>query len=292
MKKLATPMFFEMLFFASFSKHFLRKRKSQYLFAKPVPQTLIIRHRLFSLTSTAFFYYNEIMNEMITLSQAKPEIQRKFMTGVYLRMTLALFISATVAYFASNSYAVLSFLFSRQGIPFYVLLIAEFVLVIALSGAIHKLSSFAAMAFFLLYAVMNGLSLCTIFILYEVRSIYTMFLVSALMFAGMSIYGATTKSDLTSVGRYLFMGLIGIIVAGLVNMFLRSSALDWITSLVGVGLFIGITAYDTQRLLRIAIHDDGSENFRKVSIIGALELYLDFINIFLKMLALFGKKRR
>ena len=112
------------------------------------------------------------------------------------------------------------------------------------------------------------------------------------MFAGMSVYGAKTKSDLTSAGRYLFMGLIGIIVAGLVNMFLRSSALDWITSLVGVGLFIGITAYDTQRLSRISIHDDGSENFRKVSIIGALELYLDFINIFLKMLALFGKKRR
>lgn len=231
------------------------------------------------------------MNEMITLSQAKPEVQRKFMTGVYLRMTLALFISATVAYFASNSYAVLSFLFSNKGIPFYALLVAELILVVALSAAIHKLSSFTAMAFFLLYAVMNGLSFCTIFILYEVSSIYTMFLVSALMFAGMSIYSAKTKSDLTSAGRYLFMGLIGIIVAGLVNMFLQSEPLDWITSLIGVGLFIGITAYDTQRLMRISIHDDGSENFQKVSIIGALELYLDFINIFLKMLSLFGKRR-
>ena len=147
------------------------------------------------------------MNEMITLGQAKPEVQRKFMTGVYLRMTLALFISATVAYFASNSYAVLSFLFSNGGIPFYALLVAELILVVALSAAIHKLSSFTAMAFFLLYAVMNGLSFCTIFILYEVSSIYTMFLVSALMFAGMSIYGAKTKSDLTSAGRYLYYGL-------------------------------------------------------------------------------------
>lgn len=228
---------------------------------------------------------------MITLSQAKPDVQRKFMTGVYLRMMLALLISAGVAYFASSSYTILRFLFSNKGIPFYVLIVGELVLVIVLSAAIHKLSSFAAMACFLLYAVMNGLSFCTIFILYEVDSIYRMFLVSALMFAGMSVYGAKTKSDLTSAGRYLFMGLIGIVVAGLVNMFLRSSAIDWITSLLGVGLFIGITAYDTQRLMRIAIHDDGSESFQKMSIIGALELYLDFINIFLKMLSLFGKRK-
>lgn len=227
---------------------------------------------------------------MISLSEAKPDVQRKFMTGVYVRMMLALFISATVAFYASQSDAVLSF-FSNKGIPFYVLIVGELVLVIVLSAAIHKLSSFVAMACFLLYAVMNGLSFCTIFMLYEVSSIYTMFLVSALMFAGMSIYGARTKSDLTSAGRYLFMGLIGIVVAGLVNMFLRSSAIDWITSLLGVGLFIGITAYDTQRLMRIAIHDDGSESFQKMSIIGALELYLDFINIFLKMLSLFGKRK-
>lgn len=227
---------------------------------------------------------------MISLSEAKPDVQRKFMTGVYVRMMLALFISATVAFYASQSDAVLSF-FSNKGIPFYLLLVAELVLVVMLSAAIHKLSTFAAMAFFLLYAVVNGLSFCTIFILYRVDSIYTMFLVSALMFAGMSIYGARTKSDLTSAGRYLFMGLIGIVVAGLVNMFLRSSAIDWITSLLGVGLFIGITAYDTQRLMRIAIHDDGSESFQKMSIIGALELYLDFINIFLKMLSLFGKRK-
>lgn len=227
---------------------------------------------------------------MISLSEAKPDVQRKFMTGVYVRMMLALFISATVAFYASQSDAVLSF-FSNKGIPFYLLLVAELVLVVMLSAAIHKLSTFAAMAFFLLYAVVNGLSFCTIFISYSVDSIYTMFLVSALMFAGMSIYGARTKSDLTSAGRYLFMGLIGIVVAGLVNMFLRSSAIDWITSLLGVGLFIGITAYDTQRLMRIAIHDDGSESFQKMSIIGALELYLDFINIFLKMLSLFGKRK-
>lgn len=230
------------------------------------------------------------MNE-ITLSQAKPDVQRKFMTGVYLRMMLALFISATVAYFASKSDAILGFLFSNKGFPYYGLLVADLILVVALSAAIHKLSSFAAGAFFLLYSVINGLSLCTIFIRYNFDSIYTMFLVSALMFAGMSIYGAKTKSDLTSAGRYLFMGLIGIVVAGLVNMFLGWSALDFITSLVGVGLFIGITAYDTQRLMRIAIHDDGSESFQKMSIIGALELYLDFINIFLKMLSLFGKRR-
>lgn len=231
------------------------------------------------------------MNEVMTLGQAQPDIQRKFMTGVYIRMAAALFVSAAVAWYTSQSEPILRFLFSNKGIPFYSLIIVELALVIILSAAIHKLSSGAALLFFLLYSVVNGLSLCTIFMLYELGSIYRMFIVSALMFCGMSIYGAKTKSDLTSAGRYLYMALIGLIITGIVNLLLRSSMIEWLSSIAGVGIFIGITAYDTQRLMKIAIHNDGSESFQKMSVIGALELYLDFINIFLKMLSLFGKRK-
>ncbi len=231
------------------------------------------------------------MKELITLNQAKPDVQRKFMAGVYLRMTIALLITAAVAWYTSQSEQMLNFLFSNRGIPFYVLIGLELILVIVLSSAIHKLTPLAAMFFFLIYSIINGISFSTIFMLYTTISIFHMFIVSALMFGGMSIYGAFTKTDLTSAGRYLFMALIGLIIAGLVNILFRSSALDWITSLLGVGIFIGITAYDTQRLMKIGIRNDGSENFQKMSVIGALELYLDFINIFLKMLSLFGKRR-
>ena len=231
------------------------------------------------------------MNDIMTLDQARPEVQRKFMAGVYLRMTVALFVTAAVAWYAAQSERILGFLYSNKGAPFYGLIIAELVLVIALSAAIHKMSSAAALFFFILYSVMNGLTFSAIFIVYEIGSVFHVFLTSALMFAAMSVYGAFTKSDLTSAGRYLMMALIGILVAGLVNLFLRSSMLGWLTSLLGVGIFIGLTAYDTQRLMKIGVKNDGSEKFQKMAVIGALELYLDFINIFIKMLSLFGKRK-
>ena len=231
------------------------------------------------------------MKDLITLSQAQPEVQRKFMTGVYLRMTLALIITAAVAWYTSRSEYMLQLLFSNRGVPFYVLIVLELVLVVVLSAAIHRLSPLAALFFFLLYSVINGITFSSIFIVYQIGSIFHLFLISALMFGAMSVYGMFTKSDLTSAGRYLSMALIGLIIAGLVNILLKSPMLGWLTSLVGVGIFIGITAYDTQRLMRIGIHNDGSENFQKMAVIGALELYLDFINIFLKMLSLFGKRK-
>ena len=227
----------------------------------------------------------------MTLEQAKPEVQRKFMAGVYFRMTIALFITAAVAWYASGSEQIMGFLYSHKGLPFYGLIVVELVLVIALSAAIHKMNSFVALFFFILYSVVNGLSFSAIFILYELGSVFHIFLISALMFAAMSVYGMFTKSDLTSAGRYLTMALIGLLIAGLVNLFLKSSTLDWLTSIIGVGIFIGLTAYDTQRLMRIGVKDDGSEKFQKMAVIGALELYLDFINIFLKMLRLFGKRK-
>ena len=228
---------------------------------------------------------------MMTLDQAKPEVQRKFMAGVYLRMTFALLITAAVAWYASGSDQIMGILFSHRGIPFYSLIILELALVIILSAFIHKISSLAALFFFVLYSVVNGLTFSSIFIVYQIGSVFHVFLTSALMFAAMSVYGMFTKSDLTSAGRYLMMALIGLLVAGLVNLFLRSSALGWLTSLLGVGIFIGLTAYDTQRLMKIGVKNDGSEKFQKMAVIGALELYLDFINIFIKMLALFGKRK-
>lgn len=231
------------------------------------------------------------MKDLITLEQAKPEVQRKFMAGVYLRMTFALLITAAVAWYASASDQIMGILFSHRGIPFYALIIVELALVIILSAAIHKINSAAALFFFILYSVVNGLSFSVIFYVYEIGSVFHIFLISALMFGAMSVYGAFTKSDLTSAGRYLMMALIGLIIAGLVNLLLHSKTLDWLTSIIGVGIFIGLTAYDTQRLMRIGVKNDGSEKFQKMAVIGALELYLDFINIFLKMLRLFGKRK-
>lgn len=228
---------------------------------------------------------------MMTLDQAKPEVQRKFMAGVYLRMTFALLITAAVAWYASGSDQIMGILYKYKGAFYYSLIIVELVLVIALSAFIHKMSSFVALLFFILYSVVNGLSFSVIFLVYELGSVFHIFLISALMFGAMSVYGAFTKSDLTSAGRYLMMALIGLIIAGFVNLLLKSSMLDWITSIIGVGIFIGLTAYDTQRLMRIGVKNDGSEKFQKMAVIGALELYLDFINIFLKMLRLFGKRK-
>jgi len=228
---------------------------------------------------------------LMTLDQAKPEVQRKFMAGVYLRMTFALLITAAVAWYASGSDQIMEYLYKYKGAFYYSLIIVELVLVIALSAFIHKISSLAALFFFVLYSVVNGLSFSVIFLVYELGSVFHIFLISALMFGAMSVYGAFTKSDLTSAGRYLMMALLGLIIAGFVNLLLKSSMLDWITSIVGVGIFIGLTAYDTQRLMRIGVKNDGSEKFQKMAVIGALELYLDFINIFLKMLRLFGKRK-
>ena len=213
------------------------------------------------------------MKDLMTLEQAQPEVQRKFMAGVYLRMTFALLITAAVAWYASGSERIMGVLFSHKGLPFYALIITELVLVIALSALIHKINSLAALFFFVLYSVVNGLSFSVIFIVYEIGSVFHIFLISALMFGAMSVYGAFTKSDLTSAGL------------------LKSSMLDWLTSVIGVGIFIGLTAYDTQRLMKIGVKNDGSEKFQKMAVIGALELYLDFINIFLKMLRLFGKRK-
>ncbi|MBQ0002313.1 MAG: Bax inhibitor-1/YccA family protein [Treponema sp.] len=247
------------------------------------------------------------MNNYISLEQAQPEIQRKFIAGVYFKMVFALAITAAVAYFISiffgtenipavfyenNLYPnIRYFLFKNIHTIMLVSVVAELAVVFVLSFNISNLSTLTAHILFILYSILTGISFASIFITFEIKSIFKVFAVSSLMFLGMSIYGAKTDSDLRSAGRYLFMGLIGIIIASLLNFFFRSSTMDWIICLVGVGIFVGLTAYDTQKILMMSKYADGTETYKKVEILGALELYLDFINIFLKLIRLFGKRK-
>lgn len=230
-------------------------------------------------------------NQMKTasLNQANDDAQRKFMTGVYSWMVLALAISGGAAFFTANSTMMLNFIYgTRFGI--LVLIVGQLALVFTLAGRIRKMSVTTAGILFIAYSILTGITFSSILLVYTGSSITRIFLITALMFGGMSLYGMKTKTDLRSAGRYLMMALIGIIIASVINMIFRSSGLDWIISIITVVVFTGLTAYDTQKLLKISVNADGSENFQKIAIIGALELYLDFINIFLALLRLFGNR--
>ena len=171
------------------------------------------------------------------------------------------------------------------------LILAEFALVIILSAGIRKMSFPVAAASFVIYSIVNGLTLSVVLFAYTRTSVASIFVITALMFGAMSIYGATTKSNLNSAGKYLMMALTGLIIASIVNWFMHSSSLSWLISFVAVGVFTGLTAYDTQKITQAARYAQDNEDFKKVAIIGALELYLDFVKIFLALLRLFGKRR-
>jgi uncharacterized protein len=173
----------------------------------------------------------------------------------------------------------------------WVLLLAPLGLVMLLSFGINRLSTRTALAVFFIYAALLGLSLASIFLAYTHASIARVFFISAATFGAMSLYGYTTQRDLSGLGSFMFMGLIGIIIASLVNVFLHSTGLDWAISVIGVLVFVGLTAYDTQNIKEMYdVNDDGSIAGRK-AVIGALRLYLDFINLFLMLLRLFGDRR-
>lgn len=232
----------------------------------------------------------------ITLAQAQPEIQRRFIAGVYLRMMFALAITGAVAFGISqyvqlNYNAFRNFFAANFKQIIWTAIIGELAVVFILSGCISKLNSAGAFILFILYSVLNGVSFSVYFLVFDITSIYKIFLITSLMFLGMTIYGFTTKSDLRSAGRYLTMALIGVIVASLLNILFKSNKLDWILSIISVGIFVGLTAYDTQRILNVAQYADGTDGYKKVAVIGALELYLDFINIFINLLRLFGKRK-
>jgi len=208
-------------------------------------------------------------------------------------MFAALIVTAAAAYAVVESDALQQLVLGNVFV-FYGLIIAELVLVIAISAGMKRLSATAANLLFFVYAVFNGLTLSVIFFVFEIGIIFHAFAVSALMFAGMALYGSITRRDLSSIGSICIMGLFGVIIASVANFFFVSDFLDAIICYVGVLVFIGLTAYDTQRIkrmLRDANADSHLEAIQKISVIGALTLYLDFINLFLKMLRILGRRR-
>ena len=218
-------------------------------------------------------------------------VQQAFLTKVYGWMMLGLFLTAVTALFTVNSEAMLSFVFSSK-LTFYGLIFAQLGLVIFLSARIQKMSASTATLAFLAYAILTGITLSSIFFVYRTDSIVTTFLTCALMFGSMSLYGYVTKRDLNGVGQFMMMGLFGIVIASLLNIFLRSDDLSWIISFIGVIVFTGLTAYDTQKMKSMSyVMMEGNEVARKGAIMGALTLYLDFINLFLMLLRLFGNRR-
>jgi FtsH-binding integral membrane protein len=173
----------------------------------------------------------------------------------------------------------------------WVFMLAPLALVFFISARINTLSAEAARLLFFVYAALVGLSLSTIFFVYTEASITRVFFISAATFGALSLWGYTTKRDLSGFGTFLFMGVIGIVIASLVNLFLRSSGLDWIISVVGVGVFAGLTAYDTQRIKEMYDRSDDAVSTGRKAVLGALSLYLDFINLFMMLLRLAGSRR-
>ncbi|MBP3738720.1 MAG: Bax inhibitor-1/YccA family protein [Muribaculaceae bacterium] len=212
----------------------------------------------------------------------------RVMRRVYGKMSLGLLVTALTSFAVLSSPSIMSVLFSHQAV-FWVLMAVELGLVIAISAAINKLSTATATALFYLYSVVNGIVLTPIFMVYTMSSIGFTFLITSLTFGAMTIFGYVTKQDLTKFGAILFMGLIGLIICSLVNIFLQSSALEWGISIVGVLIFVGLTAWDTQKIKEMASMADQSQ-VGKVATLGALSLYLDFINLFLYLLRFFGSR--
>jgi uncharacterized protein len=218
-------------------------------------------------------------------------MQTSFVARVYNWMGLGLATTAVVSLFTASSPLLLNFIFGNQFV-FFGLIIAELGLVVALSAAIGRLQATTAALMFFLYSALNGLTLSAIFLAYTSASIANTFFVTAGTFGVMSLYGYATKRDLTSWGSFLFMGLIGIILASLVNIFLKSEAIYWVITYAGVIVFVGLTAYDTQQIKALALQGFGDEETeRKGAVIGALRLYLDFVNLFLMLLNIFGRRR-
>jgi len=211
------------------------------------------------------------------------------MTGVFLWMFLGLAVSAGAAWLTLN-WAPMMYLVYGTQMGLVALIVVEFVLVIALSAALHKLSSGAAMGLFFLYAFVNGMTLSVVFIAYQIGTVLLAFVVAAGMFGFMAGFGALTKSDLSGYKGFLMMGLVGILIATVVNLFMQNDALDMFLCYAGVFIFVGLTAYDTQKIKKMLSFGLDAESEKKVKIHGALMLYLDFINIFLRLLRLFGRR--
>jgi len=219
------------------------------------------------------------------------EETKRFFQKVYGWMFLGLIISGVTAYWIADNPSLYEYILFNKAI-FYSLLIVELALVFGLVRLMKRISVNTAIFMFLLYYFMTGLTLSVIFLVFTIESIGLTFFIAAGMFGIMSIYGYFTKTDLTQIGQVLIMGLFGIVIAGLINLFLKNTSIDYIVSFIGVIVFTGLTAYDTQKIRKTnIIGNEGTPEDTKESIMGALNLYLDFVNLFLKLLRFFGKRR-
>lgn len=214
--------------------------------------------------------------------------ERNFISKIYMWIVVALLITGVVSFYMINSGAI----FRLSSPMFWGVVIFELALVFLIGSKTRKMSGAMTTGMFLLYSGLNGITLSGIFLMYTRASITNVFFITACTFAAMSFYGYTTKKDLTSIGNIAFMGLIGIIFASVVNIFMKSNLVYWVISYAGVLLFVGLTAYDTQKFKNLARQIDlESEQANKMAILGALELYLDFINLFIFLLRIMGKRR-
>lgn len=213
------------------------------------------------------------------------------MRKVFIWMALALVITGVTAYGVATTPSLLIAIVTNKAL-FWGLIIAELALVFAVSGAINRLSLATATLLFVLYSVVNGATLSVIFLAYSMPAIIQTFFITAGTFGVMALVGYTTKTDLTSLGKLLFMALIGLVIATVVNMFVGSTGFDYILSYVGVLIFVGLTAYDTQKIKQMCMQaPDAGEHMQKLALLGALSLYLDFINLFLYLLRIFGNNK-
>jgi FtsH-binding integral membrane protein len=227
----------------------------------------------------------------MTIAQARQQASTLFLAKVFNWMAAGLGITGLVAYFTASTGLAMTIIGSPL---FFILVLAELGMVFYLSARIGKIQASTASSLFIGYSVLNGLTLSVIFLAYTKSSIAGTFFITAGMFGAMAVYGLVTKRDLSGWGSFLFMGLIGIIIASIVNIFLKSSGMAWMISILGVFIFTGLTAYDVQKIKRIGedgIMSQGMEMIKKGAIMGALTLYLDFINLFLMLLRFFGGSR-
>ena len=237
-----------------------------------------------------FNNYSKVVNNHdrdLEMARAFPALMRK----VYVWMAMALAITGIVAHGAGSSPALIQALYISKG-PMLIAALVEFGIVWYLSSRIYKLSLASATLWFILFSAINGLTLGWIFAVYKIAIIAKTFFVTAGTFGAMALIGSTTKKDLTKFGGVLFMALIGLIIASLVNLFLHSSTMDYIVSIVGVLIFTGLTAWDAQAIKRnLLMAPDAGESAQKIALLGSLSLYLDFINLFLYLLRFFGNNK-
>lgn len=233
------------------------------------------------------------------MSYSSPNVTRAdvakesgIISQVYAWMTAGLLTTGAIAAFVANTPALVNFI-TGSNIIFFGLLILEIVMVWVLAANIGRMSAGLATGMFLTYAALNGLTLSVIFLAFTAESIATTFFVTAGTFGAMSLYGYTTKQDLTKIGNILVMALIGFIIGSVVNIFLASTALYWILTYAGIVIFIGLIAWDTQKIKRLIAQNAGGNDssFQRIAILGALILYLDFINLFLLLLRILGNRR-